>query len=259
MFHIPRNDGELDFLTKRMNEGRHKYFNDPVSEKKIKKLRDATCLFFGFPEGYQQLKAYWENNPKHSLGGEAYALICEDDSVQYFNKNEFSTSSSGLNRGFQMHCIHKEKSPRPINFSEDKIKEIADNYVFDSIYFQSKENENDFILDMSKRNILQTLYISEKLSGLQQYIPNANRYENDLTSDVKFDYFSKIPNLVQEYEGKLTRVMLIRLLKKTGYLMTVLDKNGIYEYELMFESTADLYSHIENMYMGESKIIINRI
>ncbi len=260
---IPTNNEELNFWATRMTNVRYKHLNDVVENKEYEKYektsRDAACAFFGFDNGYEELKAYWENNPLKSLGEQAYVMIDPDGNVRYYNKHELSTSSSGKS-GFKSHEIKINENHKEIKFSEEKLKEIAENYYFDCVYFQHKEKNNIFIMDTYSSNILQNIFIFEKLKNMPKYEPNSNPYENDFTSKSPYRYEDKIPNITFEYDGKLNaRYMLIQLVKKGGYLMTVLTPDDKFEYEVAFNSTSDLYHHIEKMHMGNSKIVINKI
>jgi hypothetical protein len=61
-FFLPQNDEELNNYIASINQMYTDNFSFNLGSKKSEKLRDAVCAHLGFPNGYQQIKAHWNNN-----------------------------------------------------------------------------------------------------------------------------------------------------------------------------------------------------
>jgi hypothetical protein len=58
----PQNETELAILEKKTQHILLKTLDVNITKKRAEKLRQITCELAGFPNGYQQLLAYWNNN-----------------------------------------------------------------------------------------------------------------------------------------------------------------------------------------------------
>ena len=58
----PQNETELVVLEKQTQAILFKTLDVNLTKKRANKLRQITCELAGFPNGYQQLLAYWHNN-----------------------------------------------------------------------------------------------------------------------------------------------------------------------------------------------------
>ena len=59
----PRNEEELVALEKETQQLLLKTLDINFTRKRSEKLREITCVFAGFPNGFQQIKKYWESLP----------------------------------------------------------------------------------------------------------------------------------------------------------------------------------------------------
>jgi hypothetical protein len=70
----PRNDAELDALTKHLNHVNKNHINISLSAKKSNKLRDYACALAGFKGGYQALLSHWEKEKIYPFNKEFASL-----------------------------------------------------------------------------------------------------------------------------------------------------------------------------------------
>ena len=68
-FYLPKNDDELNAYIHSINSAYDHGFSFRVGEGRFEKLRNVICKHIGFPNGYQQLQAYWKNEYNFNLFG----------------------------------------------------------------------------------------------------------------------------------------------------------------------------------------------
>lgn len=68
-FYLPKNDDELNAYIHSINSAYDEGFSFRVGEGRFEKLRNVICKHIGFPNGYQQLQAYWKNEYNFNLFG----------------------------------------------------------------------------------------------------------------------------------------------------------------------------------------------
>ena len=59
---VPRNEAELIEIEKKTHAILLKTLDINLTKKRSEKLRNITCSFLGFPNGYQQLLSHWESS-----------------------------------------------------------------------------------------------------------------------------------------------------------------------------------------------------
>jgi len=87
----PRNEEELVALEKETQQLLLKTLDINFTRKRSEKLREITCVFAGFPNGFQQIKKYWENLPPDvfcSNEGIDKLLTLPDGLIVVFSSND---------------------------------------------------------------------------------------------------------------------------------------------------------------------------
>lgn len=96
---FPENEHQLSLLEKHFQESLASQLNINLTEKRANKLRDITCVFAGFPGGYQQLKEHWEPEASNDHNNH-FLSICEDAVSDGFSKLEITRKSDGYSLKF---------------------------------------------------------------------------------------------------------------------------------------------------------------
>lgn len=257
MIYIPKNKKELDlFVEKQISAVCSIGFK--YKEEDRDKYVDSACQFLGFQKGLKSLEEYWFRNPSSSLGEEAHVLFDKDGKVHFINAD---ISYAGYSKFIKHELSVSEKEVIP--FTEEQLKKISEEYVFSNVYHKQKENNKNnevFILDTKPNRIIQDIYIFDRLGKMAKHKEGTGSYSNEYTSETTFKPTDKIPEIRNYYEGKLdNKEMIVQLLRKGSYQLVVLKDDDTFHYEIYLNSRSELYSHLDNMYIGKSKFLIFKI
>ena len=181
---VPKNEDELSIIEKHIQLTLKDNININITSRRANKLRNLTCCLAGFPNGYQQLKTYWNKNENNILdnsfllellrsainnNSEHLVISANNDSYSVFLRKNGMLQ---LERKFD--CKNNNKITELTKNLKNVLK-INDIENGTNFYFNIELNKTQYRLRVSSLICINNkIHINIKITNMDKEILNIN-------------------------------------------------------------------------------------